>query len=240
MNKNNIFILSIGIINFVATLLLTVFCVPSQIPLIVNLNEEIVVLCSKWLLAINFTLPIIFSVLAISFSKNKDLSFVFKLALGVMTYENMLALTYFSVENNLTPHAVSQIPLGLSILMPIAAIGIIWALKIKRISYKSNLGIKNKYSVETEFLWKQIHLLASDTYLKSFLVSFIVTIPFIFVKFAFIGLAAILLIHIISTAYILHESKKLHKKYLELKDHHEKHKKRMEEYDKSQQEKNKG
>ena len=240
MNKNNVFTLSLGIINLVAALLLTIFCVPAQIPIIVNIKEEIVLLCSKWLLVVNIALPIIFSILAVVFSKKQSLSFVFKLALGIMTYENMLALTYFSVENNLTTHAVSQIPLGLSILMPIAVVGLIWALKIKRIPYKNWLGLKNKYSTETEFLWKQIHLLASDTYLKSFLVSFAITIPFIFVKFAFIGLAAILVIHIISTAYIMHESKKLHNKYLELKDHHEKHKKRMEEYDKMQQEKNKG
>ena len=65
-------------------------------------------------------------------------------------------------------------------------------------------------------------------------------IPFIFIKFAYIGFAIIIVIFVVTTAYILRESKKLHNKYLELKDHHEKHKKRMEEYDKMQQEKNKG
>lgn len=240
MNKNNVFTLSLGIINFVAALLLTVFCVPSHIPLIVNLKEEIIVLCSKWLLVINIAFPIIFSLLAVIFSKRKNLSFLFKLMLGVMTYENMLTFVYFSVENDLTLGMVSQIPLALSVLMPIAVVGIIWAIKIKRIDYKCPLGIKNKYSIETEFLWKQIHLLASDTYLKSFLAAFVISIPFIFVKYAVIGFGAILVVHIIATAYVLHEAKKLHNKYLELKDHHEKHKKRMEEFDKMQQEKNKG
>ncbi len=239
MNKNNIFALIVGIINTILTLCLTIFCVPNNIPLIANFNEKIILLCSKWLLVINIALPLIFAVLSIIFSKRKNLSFLFKLLLGIMLYENMLVYAYLSIENNFSIDDASQIPYALSILMPITIFGVIWSQKIKRMPYKCRLGIRNKFSLETEFLWKQIHLLASDTYFKSFLVSFVATIPFAFIKFAYIGLAIIFVIFIISTAYVLKESKKLHNKYLELKDHHEKHKKRMEEYDKMQ-EKNKG
>lgn len=239
MNKNNIFTLSLGIVNLAITLCLTIFCVPNSVPLIANFDEEIIVLCSKWLLVLNISLPLIFATLSIIFSKRKNISFLLKLLLGIMLYENMLVFAYFSVENSFSVGDTSQIPYALSILMPIAIFGVIWSQKMKRLPYKCRFGMRNKYSLETEFLWKQIHLLASDTYFKSFLVAFVLMIPFVFIKFAYIGLVVILIIFAVSTAYILKESKKLHNKYLELKDHHEKHKKRMEEYDKMQ-EKNKG
>lgn len=239
MNKNNIFTLSLGIINLAVTLCLLIFCVPEQIPLLVNLNEEIIVLCSKWILVINVSFPIIFSILSIILSKRKNLSFLFKVLLGIVLYENMLVFAYFGVEKTFAIGSASKIPLALSILMPLVVFGIIWSQKIKRLPYKCRFGLRNKYSLETEFLWKQIHLLASDTYFKSFLIAFVLTIPFVFIKFAYIGLAIIIAIYAIGTIYILKESKKLHNKYLELKDHHEKHKKRMEEFEKSQ-EKNKG
>lgn len=240
MNKNNLFSLSLGIINLVLTLCLTIFCVPNLVPLIINFNEEIIVLCSKWVLVINIILPLTFSVLSIIFSKRKNTSFIFKVFFGFMLYENMLAFAYFSVENSFYIGEISQIPITLSFLMPLTVLGIIWSQKIKWLPYKSKLGIRNKYSTQTEFLWKQIHLLAHQTYFKTFLISFVFMIPFVFIKFAYIGLALIIIIFVISTIFIFKESKKLHAKYLELKDHHEKHKKRMEEYDKMQQEKNKG
>ncbi len=239
MIKNNIFILCLGFLNFVVCLLLTILCVPELVPLAVNLNEEIVLLCSKWFLIINVISPVIVAFVHLIFCKNPTASFICKFIFTILLYENMLAFSYFSAGTNLAVGQVSEIPLAVSILLPIAMSALVMSAKIKRVKYNSILGIRTKYTKETEFLWKQIHLFASDVLLKCSVICVIICIPFIFLRFAYIGLVAIILSLLIGLIIINHESKKLYNKYQELKEHQEKHKKRMEEYEEMQQ-KNKG
>lgn len=215
MIKNNIITICIGAINLVAAILLTIFCVPSQIPLIVNFSEEIVFLGTKWILLLNAIIPM---AIAITLCFTKKYKTAQKIALAISLYENLLIFSYFCMQSSFEIGTKSMIPLSASIFIPLSLCMLIYASKIKFAPFKSISGIINKYSIQTEFIWSQTQLFAKDAFLLSGLILLLVSIVFVFVRFGYICFAVFAIGILIPYLITLKQSKNMYKKYIYMKN----------------------
>lgn len=189
MKKNNIFMFIVGFLNFAVCLCLLILCIPEKIPIMTNFSEKITHLASKWFLILNVVLPMIFALLVPAFSNHKTMQNIFTSLFYLFIFENILAFSYFSIEKSFEIGSLSQIPAAVSIYMPISAIFTISAIKLKHTPFKSKFGIKTKHSTKTEFIWKQTHFYASEIFFAYGVLSFLISIVFVFVRMAYILLA---------------------------------------------------
>jgi len=233
MKKNHVFILIIGILNLALCFCLTYFCVADKIPVFVDLNEKIVTLCSKWLLIINVVLPLLLSIAIITLKNRPNLTFILKSIFALMIYENMLAFCYFSIETTFIVGSISEIPLAVSLFMPLSAGIILYSIKLKHMPYKCRLGIYTKKTIKTEFIWKQTQFSASELFFGAGVLSFIISIVFIFVRLPWIMLIIITLLLIAATLLTLRQTNIMYKKLLTM----EKNKERVDKKKQREQEK---
>lgn len=216
MKKNNIFMLIIGFLNFAICLSLLFLCVPNKIAFAVNFNEKIILLASKWVLIINVMLPILLAYLTCVFECQKRTKAVLTALFVLMIYENMLAFSYFSIEQNFILGTISQIPLAVSVFMPISSAVTIYAIKMKHLPFKSALGLKTKYTTKTEFIWKQAHFYASEIFFAFGVLSFLISIVFMFVRLSYINLI-IYILGFISCYFIANkQAKDMYNKYIDM------------------------
>ena len=220
MKKNSIFILIIGIVNFALCFCLTYFCVPTQIPIIVDFNEKIILLCSKWILIVNMILPLAVAIIIIVL-KNK-LSFALKTLFVVLLYENMLAFCYFLMEDTFVLGSLSEIPLAISVFMPISALIALYAIKMKHLPYKSKFGIRTKHTIKTEFIWKQTHFSASEIFFGVGVLLFLISIVFIFVRMPWIELIIAVVMLIFASLLTLKQAKIMYQKCIVMEKNKEK------------------
>ena len=214
MKKNKIIITILAGLLSIATLLLTIFCMPNQIPLCVGITEKIILVGPKWILIANAIFPIS---LAIAIALKKKPSCILQFLLTLCFYENFLILSYFCLNKDFSLKTVSQIPLAVSVFIPIACGMIYWSQKIKNAPYKSFWGIKNKYTVETDFIWKQIQIYSKDFILGCGVIQFLISIVFVFVRQPLIALGLFIISFIITYLLITKEAKSMYKKYASMK-----------------------
>ncbi len=148
--------------NFLICLFLIIFKAPNSVPLFFSTKETISVLGSKWWLLTSVILPTIIGIMSFIFYKKQNLNFVLKMLFYVCLYENMLIMIYVSATDTFVLNMKSEIPLSLIYFLPISACIMIGALKLKTLPYKSFSPFKNKFSCQTEFIWKQTHIFAKD------------------------------------------------------------------------------
>lgn len=216
MKKNSIFIASFAYIASIICIILLFLCIPNEIPMHINLQENIDSLFSKWFLLISISLMILFATLSI-IAKAKHTKHLSNAITINFIFLNLLIFLYYSLEKEFVIGLPYKIPLSVITFMPLSFLLIVWANVLKNIPYKSTFGIKNKYTIETEFLWTQIHFSAKDKFLIASFINFLLSIIFIFFKNIIIQLILFLLIFIIAHMLLQKESKSMYKKYLEMK-----------------------
>ena len=217
-NKQTVLILILSILNLAICALLTLTIVPGQIPLHYNFHEQIDSLGSKWWLTANITLPLILAVLTIIFHKKEYLTFFLKSIFVFMLYNNLLTYSYLILATDLSIGALCEIPVAISIFMPLAVFIAVMAIKLKNIPYNTKfMGIRTKYTKANEFIWKQTHFFARDVFFAIGVALFFVLIPFTFIRLSYIPLA--LFLAAITTGIIIvnNQSKKMYQKYVDMK-----------------------
>lgn len=197
MKKINLKFTILTILNLALCLCLIIFKSPIKVPFLFNFKEEIVNLMPKWILLACAIIPTILFVLICTLKKKDNLNFFFKMLFVTALYENMLIMIYISGTDTFKLHTVSEIPISLFYVLPIPFYMLIGALKLKFAPYKSFSPFKNKYSLESEFVWKQAHIHASKV---MFSVGFILTI--LAMVFAILRLLIVNLI-LLATAIII-------------------------------------
>lgn len=220
--KKNVFIsLFFEILFIVSCVLLIIFCMPEQIPMHINILNHIDSLFSKWHIVIGIILSIIFVVLMITI-KQKSLAILIKVLWFLTIFETLLISLYYSLENSFCIGDIFKIPFSVIVGLPISLIIIAWSNILKNIPYKSKLGIKNKYTLETEFLWTQIHYDAKNKFFVTGFILMIISIIFCFIKQNFIFIIIILLTLIATHLLLFLQAKSQYNKYIEMKRRKEK------------------
>lgn len=214
MKKNKIIVTILAGVLAITTLLLTIFCIPNKIPVCVGLTEKIILLGSKWILIANSVLPI---ALGCAIFIKKTPSAILNFLLVLCFYENFLILSYFCLNQIFEIQTVSQIPLAASVFLPVACAVIYWSQKIKNAPYKSFWGIKNKYTTETEFIWKQIQIYSKDFVFGCGVILFLISIVFMFIRQPLIATGLFVIAFIITYLLVTKEAKHMYKKYKSMK-----------------------
>lgn len=216
MKKNNLFMLIIGSVNFAVCLTLLFLCVPDQIAIAIDINEKITATASKWVLLINVFIPLLLAILSISLSYHKKTNSILAIMFLIFLYENILAFSYFSINSSFEIGELSEIPVAVSLFMPVSIIISYLGLKLKTATYNKKFGIRTKYSVATEFIWKHTHFYASNAYFGCGVFLFLISIIFMFVRLPYIEL--ILLATSLITVFVLsnNQAKKMYKKYVQM------------------------
>lgn len=174
MKKNtNLKLIILTILNLAVCLCLVILKSPNQVPLLFNLKEEIIVLMPKWILLACAIIPALIFIFICTIKKYEQLNFFLKMIFVTTLYENMLIMINIAGTKSFELEQISEIPISLFYIVPIPFFMLIGALKLKFVPYKSFSPFKNKYSLESEFVWKQSHIHA---YKVMFSVGFILTI----------------------------------------------------------------
>ena len=214
--KTKITFTFLGLANFIATLLLTIFLLPDKIPVELDIYEKITNFSSKWIMLSACIIPTIFVILILTL-KNKKAIFALKMFFVFALFENVLYFSYFSISSNLIIGLICDIPISISLFMPISIMIVVLSIKLKNAPYLSKPAINFKVTRETEFIWKQTHFFARDAYLLMGIIMFFISIIFAFVRFCLIELALFVLLILIFTIVVYCHSKSIYDKYVEMK-----------------------
>ena len=216
MKKNSIFIIVISILFLIFGLSLIIFCFPEQIPMHININNEITSLFSKWFALIGIAITLAFAAASI-FSKQKEARQMNNALFYVCIFINLLAFSYFALEPEFIVGSLFKIPLSIVVYLPVSYLIIVFSNFLKSIPYKSKLGIRNKYTLETEFLWQQIHILAKEKFFAAGIILMLISLIFSFFNLQIIELILFVIILLITNISIKKESKMIYTKYQEMK-----------------------
>ena len=214
-NKQNIYSLILGLVCLVAGTLLLVLCVPNQIPVFVDFSEKVTATSSKWLMLLLCVSPLVLAIIQI-FTCKKVSTFLFRYAITILTYENMLAFIYLCTEQDLSTGTYFGIPLSLMIFLPLSASIMIAGIKLKTRPYKSKLGIRMKYCLETEFIWKQTHYIARDIFFFAGFALSVTSIVFAFFRVTWIEIPIFIIVMVICLLKIRWYAKSMYDKYKDM------------------------
>ena len=218
MNKKEIItLISLGIVNFFACLLLTIFALPNQIPVSYDIYEKVTSLSTKWIMILSSIIPLFF-IFGFIFIKNNKVKYTCKILFYLAIYENVLFFIYFSVSNNIYVGAPCEIPLSGVIFMPIAVIITILSPKLKNAPYLSKPAFNFKSTRATEFIWKQTHFFAQKLYFGMGVLLYLISAVFLFIPFCIIETLIFFVIILVFTIIIYNYSYSLFDKYVDLKE----------------------
>jgi uncharacterized membrane protein len=186
------------------------------VPIISGTHDEILVIVSKWWLILGIVIPLVFMVFSL-ISKTKHAKLLFNELLIFICYDNMLAYSYFINESSFSKGVTSQIPLSLSLFLPIALAVFIYGSSVKNIDYKNKFGVISKRTTTTEFIWKQSHITASYHFMLAGFILFIVSIIFVFVHLPLVELIIFAVFIIYPRVYVEIGAHKMTKKYNDMK-----------------------
>lgn len=220
MKKNKLIPIILAAANIVIYLPILIFLTPTKIPLLAGMYDEIIFINSKWFMLIGILLPAIIMTFQLLF-KNKNLNIILTTINIFITYNNMLAFSYFCSGSVFKLGELSEIPLSVAVFLPVALGTFVYGSIIKNISYKNHLGIVSKRTTTTEFIWKQSHFQASYHYRLSGLILFIISIICYFVRYPLIELAIFIVGLIIPRIIVEIGAGKMTKKYKDMKQKHD-------------------
>lgn len=220
MKKNIIVFVLLSIISIIGSTLLIIFSVPQIVPYIVDINEKIVVLGSKWFLLLGLIAPTIIFVLYWTLKNAQTKQFLLIL-MTLCVYINVLTFSYFCVETSFNIGAFSAIPLSAVIFLPLSLLTFIYGTKIKHLPYKHKLGVRLKNTMITEFIWKQSHIFASYGFMFCGFLELVTSLIFCFARKPLIELVIFLLLTLIAYLFVNKQSSDMVKKYKQLKANQE-------------------
>ena len=220
MKNNKLIPIIVASVNFALCLSLLIFFTPSQIPIFSGIHDEVLVLGSKWWLILGITLPMLFMTLSLIF-KSKYIKLIFNELIIFICYDNMLAYSYFINATKISKGSISEIPLSISLFLPIALSIFIYGSSIKNIEYKNKFGIFSKRTTTTEFIWKQSHITASYHYRLAGFLLFVTSLIFVFLHSALIELLIFVIVIAYPRIYVEISANKMTKKYNDMKRKHD-------------------
>lgn len=215
MIKKHIISFGLGLICAVTGVLLLAFVVPENVPAVIGFDEKIVATFSKWWVVILCGLPLILAILQACLYK-KCGTFVFQYLIFVLTYENMLVLVYLCTATELSVGSLFALPVSLLIFLPLAFSTIVAAQKIKFLPYKSKLGIRNKFTLKSEFIWKQTHYIARDIFFFAGFALVICSIVFAFFHVTWVEIPIFVAVIVICHCKVVWYAKSMYKKLLDM------------------------
>lgn len=221
MRKNNRLILILSLLNLAITLPVLIIFVPSRVPFLLDLRETIKVLAPKWIMLTLVFFPAAIMIIA-EFVKGEKTQNTLKFLSFWLIFLSTIYFFYFCLGENLQVGTLSEVPLSVTIFMPISIAIIIYSMKLKNAKYLSSPLAKFKAVCETEFIWRQCHIYARNVYFIAGFIMFFASIVFVFFRFPLIELAVFLLILFVSTVIVYCYSKSVCAKYLEMKEKKEK------------------
>lgn len=163
MVKKNIISFSLAFICAMTGTLLLAFVVPENVPVLVGFDEKIAATGSKWWVLLLCFAPLLIALLQ-AFLQKKCGAFIFQYLIMLFIYENVFVLIYLCLGNEFAVGDILALPLSLLIFLPLSFSIMVWAIKIKFVPYKSPIGIRIKYTLKSDFIWKQTHFLARDIF----------------------------------------------------------------------------
>lgn len=204
------------VFNLIICLILVIFKSPEKVPLFFDFGENIAILGSKWFLIASAIIPLILGIFVNLTMKKNNLNFFLKMLFYICIYENMLILIYVSATNSFVVGAKSEIPMSLVYFLPLSACMMLGALKIKFLPYKAFSPFKNKYSTESEFIWKQTHMFAKSFMFAVGFVNVVATMIFAIFRLLLINLIFIAASIIIIYIFVIREAMLMSKKHSQM------------------------
>lgn len=220
MKKNRIIPIIIAIFNTILCTLLLIFCIPNVVPLLAGINDEVILLGSKWWLLLGIVFPIILMILLLK-TKNNYSRLIFAELIIFITYANMLGYAFFIDASNFSLGMRSEVPLSVVVFIPISLACFVYGAMLKHLPYKSKIGLRSKRTQTTEFIWIQSHLSASYYYRLTGTILFITAIIFTFLHLPLIELIVFVIALIIPRIMVEFVAKKMANKYQDMKAKHE-------------------
>lgn len=215
--KTDLKLIIFAIINLTLCLSLIIFASPNQVPLFFNFKENISVLCSKWFFLTCAVVPTILCILIITIKNKPNLTFFFKMLFYICLFENMLIMIVISLTDSFILNTTTEIPMSIVYFLPLSACMTIGSIKIKHLPFKSFSPFKNKYSVSSEFIWKQTHIFAKDILFKFGVLSVFATLIFSIFRLLIVNLFFIAIVILIIYILVIRESKLMYKKHSDMK-----------------------
>ena len=221
MKKNNLKIIIAATLNLAVCLTLLILLVPEKVPYLTTPGGNIAVVGSKWFLLFGIVLPLAFAALFIT-TKKESVKIIMAELIILFLYENMLGYSYFCTENTFVIGKPSLISNTLSLFLPLAILTFYYGARLKTMPYKHVLGIRSKHTTTTEFIWTQSHISAHHGYMISGFFMFITSMVFVFVNQIIVESLIFVILFVIPRIYVIHEAKKMSKKYNEMNARKEK------------------
>ena len=206
--------------NAVVCLILLIFCVPKNVPLLAGIHDEIVVISSKWWLTLGIIIPLIFMLITLK-SKSKYTQLIFSELIIFIAFDNFMAYAFYISSPSFYLGMISEVPLSVAVFIPVAVSCFVYGSMIKNIPYKHKLGLNSKLTQTTEFIWIQTHITGSYYYRLTGLILFIVSIIFSFIHFPLIELAIFIIGLLIPRIIIEINARQMTNKYKVIKAKHD-------------------
>lgn len=210
----------VSIFNTIASTLLLILCTPDKVPLLAGIHDEIIVIGSKWWLILGIILPLAFMIITI-LGKSQYTILVFTELIIFTTYNNMLAYSFYINSSGFYIGMLSQIPLSVSVFIPVSLCCFVYGALLKNIPYKHKLGLNSKNTQTTEFIWTQTHISGSYYFRLTGLILFVVAIIFSFFHYPLIELAIFIIGFLIPRVIIEINARQMTNKYKDIKAKHE-------------------
>lgn len=214
--KQKILILVLSAINLIVGVLLTIFLIPNKIPVLLEPNEKILKLGTKWLIMCAAIIPAVFAFLSCIF-KNQRLSGFFKSIFIFSIYQNVLIYIVLSTSKSFAVGTTFPLSLSLFLFLPLSCLIFVFGIKLKTQPFNTFPVLWKKQSTATEFLWKQIHYFAKNIFMMIGLILFVISIIFAFFKLFLVELAIFVIMIVMAYLIVLKQANDIYKKYNEMK-----------------------
>ena len=213
--RKNFIILFISIVSIIFSICLCYFVLPEQIPILFDFKEQTIFLSSKWILVCFWISTGITCALNFKFNQVFQNKFFLSVNLALIFINIFFTLTLsfsigFEIGNPL------EIPLSTIFGLPISFVLVSLPYSFKGTKFKSKFGIRNKYSLENEFLWCQTHIIAYEKLKPICLLLFFVTLILAPFRLFYVEISLFVITIFITFIIIIHKSKIIYLKYKQM------------------------
>lgn len=205
-----------GISNLILCTLLTIFVLDTNVPVLFNLNEQIAVMGSKWIMLLAGIIPCIFVIFAYVL-KSKPVRLLFKFLFAVSIFETMIWFIYFGLSEQLYVGATSEISFAIAFFFPASFAFMAYGLNLKNPEYKSKTGINFKNVETTEFIWIQSHLFARYIFFFTGFILFLISLVFAFFHMSYILIPIFVIAIVVCYIIVWNYAESMKKKYEDMK-----------------------
>lgn len=217
IDKKNLVISCLGVLLGVCSALLLAFAVKGDIPTLIDFNERIVALGSKWLFLCVCLPPILFGLGLLLAKRGSAPDFFLKMALIFFAYLNMVSLIVLIFGEGRALGEPAEVPITAVLLLPLPLIYLLLGIKVRAAHRDDGIKIENRYTKRVEFIFVQTQFFAGRTICLTALALMLASFVLSFFRLGYIMLALLIVGIVTDWLLILHESKQMYKKYSVMK-----------------------